>query len=109
MSTPSSKKGKAFERFVRDAVREAFSMLEDGDIIGQIGAGAGEDLILSPLAKRTIGHSFECKSYQKIAIYKWWNQCTANAEDRHPALVMKANHQEPLVAITLKHFLELIK
>jgi len=51
-------KGRRLQQFVRDALRKAFNKsLEDGDVESQLMGGTGEDIVMSPLAKKKIPYS----------------------------------------------------
>ena len=55
-------KGRRLQNFVRDLLRKTFPKLEDDDIKSQTMGMPGEDIVLSPAAKRAIPYSFECKN-----------------------------------------------
>ena len=51
-------KGRKLQNFVVEELRKAYPELEDDDIKAQIMGVSGEDVVLSPLAKRLIGLSY---------------------------------------------------
>ena len=116
MTARSAKaKGRKLQNHVRDKLREIYvntdrmPRLEEDDIKSQTMGMTGEDIVLSPAAKRMIPYSFECKNVEKISIWSSLKQCESNCEERTPALVFKRNQREPYVAIPFDKFLELIK
>ena len=71
----------------------------------------GEDIQLSQLARTLFPYAIECKSLAKFAGYNYWGQAMTHMKDntQTPIAVIKANHNVPLVLVSLDHFLELIK
>jgi len=66
----------------------------------------GEDLLLSPAARRVYPFSFECKCVEKLNIWEAINQARANADKHTPAVAFSKNGEETFVAIPLKTFLQ---
>tara|TARA_R100000234_G_scaffold4667_1_gene3556 strand:+ start:10121 stop:10369 length:249 start_codon:yes stop_codon:yes gene_type:complete len=69
----------------------------------------GEDIVLSPLAKKFIPYSFECKNTERLNLWKSLEQCEGNSEDRSPVLVIKKNRSKVYAVIEFNEFIELIK
>ena len=69
---------------------------------------SGEDIVLSPAAKRVIPYSFECKNQERLNLWGSLEQAEGNSQDRQPVLVFKRNLSKVYVAIDFEHFLELI-
>lgn len=109
IKTSSAKaKGRNLQKHLRDSILAAFPTLEPDDCKSTSMGASGEDVQLSPAARKLIPCSFECKSYAKIAVYQWFKQCKANAKNYQPVLVMKQNQDKPLAVIDLDYFVELI-
>jgi hypothetical protein len=66
---------------------------------------SGEDIVLSPAAKREIPYSFECKNVEKLNIWKALEQCESNCEDREPVLIIKRNRSEVYAVVKLEDWL----
>lgn len=111
MKTASSKaKGRKLQQDVRDKILDAFPRLEPDDVKSTSMGAGGEDIQLSPAARRWFPYSVEAKSRSSIAVYAWYQQAKANApKDMTPIVVMKQNHSKPLVLIDLDAFMELVK
>ena len=105
----SKAKGRRLQNLVRDKLREAVSNLEDDDIKSQTMGMTGEDIVLSPAAKKLIPYSFECKNVEKLNIWSALEQTSKNCEDRIPALVFTRNYTPTYVALPFEHLIELIK
>ena len=116
MSAKSAKaKGRKLQNHVRDKLREIFitnwtklPKLEEDDIKSQTMGMCGEDIVLSPAAKKLIPYSFECKNVERLNLWDAIEQSEGNCEDRVPIVVIKKNRKKPHVVINLEHFLELI-
>tara|TARA_R100000501_G_C2535165_1_gene56371 strand:- start:258 stop:533 length:276 start_codon:yes stop_codon:yes gene_type:complete len=82
--------------------------LEKNDIESQVMGMSGEDIILTPAAKKIINYSFECKNKERLDLWKSLEQAESNSEDRNPVLVFKRNRSKIYVSIEFDHFIELI-
>ena len=103
-------KGRKLQNLVRDQLRSVFmEILEKNDIESQVMGMSGEDIVLSPAAKKVIRYSFECKNQERLNLWSSLEQAESNCEDRQPALVFKRNRSKIFVAIEFDHFIELIK
>ncbi len=111
MKTASVKsKGRILQQTVRDKILETFPKLEKDDVKSTSMGASGEDIQLSPAARRSFPFSVECKSRATIGVYKWYDQAVTNAGSGvEPLLVVKANRRKPLVVIDLDAFMELVK
>ena len=110
MKASSSKaKGRRLQDFVRDKLRGLFTKLEDDDIKAAIMGESGEDIKLSPAARKIIPYSFECKNQERLNIWSSLSQAEENSNDRTPVLVFKRNRSKTYVAIDVDSFLNLIK
>ena len=69
---------------------------------------SGEDIVLSPAAKKVIPYSFECKNQERLNLWSSLEQAENNSQDRQPVLVFKRNRSKVYVAIEFDHFMELI-
>lgn len=110
MKTSSAKaKGRRLQQYVRDLILKYSPSLEPDDVKSTSMGAGGEDVQLSPAARKQYPVSIECKSRANYAFYKDYDQACVNApKDTEPMLVCKANHREPVVIINadwfFKHF-----
>ena len=105
----SKAKGRKLQNLLRDKLRVAFPSLEDDDIKSQTMGMPGEDIVLSPAARKQIPYSFECKNVERLSFWATVEQCEANCKDNiSPAIVVKKNRKDPMVAIPLDQFIKLI-
>ena len=110
MKTSSGKaKGRRLQKKVRDVLLEHFSdKLEPDDIRTAIMGETGEDIKLSPAARRLIPYSFECKNQEKLNIWSSLEQADENSGDYPPVLIFKRNRSKTYVTIELEEFIKLI-
>ena len=100
-------KGRDLQKHVRDTILKIFNRLEFDDVISRSSGATGEDLILSPAARKLLPLSFECKNNARFAVYADYAQAESNADGYEPVLVIKQNRSKPLVLVDLDYFLRL--
>ena len=110
MKTSSGKaKGRRLQNKIRDLLLEHFSdKLEPDDVKVAIMGESGEDIKLSPAARKLIPYSFECKNQEKLNIWSSLEQAEENSGDYPPILIFKRNRSKTYVVIEIDEFLKLI-
>ena len=105
----SKAKGRRLQNLVRDKLREKFkNLLEEDDIKSATMGTVGEDIVLSPAARRKIPFSFECKNVERLQFWKTVEQSEGNSNGRTPVIVVKKNGRKPYIALPLDDWMELI-
>ena len=106
----SKTKGRKLQNLLRDLLRVAFPSLEEDDVKSQTMGMSGEDIVLSPAARKLIPYSFECKNVERLQFWSAVEQCETNCKENiSPAIVVKKNRKDPMVAIPLNVFLGLVR
>ena len=82
--------------------------LEEDDIKAQTMGMTGEDIVLSPAAKRLIPFSFECKNVERLNLWDSIEQAESNCEDRMPILVIKRNRSKVYAVVEFEKLMEKI-
>ena len=100
-------KGKRLENILRDKLIELYPKLSN-DISSQIMGMTGEDIVLTPHARKKLPFSFECKNVEKLNVWKSFKQCESNAGESTPILVIKRNRENPKIVMDLDQWLEII-
>jgi hypothetical protein len=109
MKTQSAKnKGRLLQHWLRKKVLEFFPELESGDVLSRPMGSQGEDLILSPAAKKKFPFNPECKSLAKVSVYKHLQQAE-NHGNGIPIVCMKQNRSEPIIVMWAEDFFNLIE
>ena len=70
-------------------------------------SGALQDFKADILKRHYDGWVDECKSREKIAIYKWWEQAVCQANGKKPVLFIKANHRPILAVISVEDYFDM--
>ena len=110
MKAQSAKaKGRKLQQAVRDAILATFPRLEPDDVRSTSMGAGGEDVQLSPAARKLFPYSVECKNLVKIAVFNYYEQSKTNCGDSEPLVVIKQNRSKPLAVVDLDHFMELVR
>ena len=110
MKTRSAKsKGRRLQNQIKELLLESFKELEPDDVRSAIMGETGEDIKLSPAARRQIPYSFECKNQEKLNIWESLNQAEENSGDYPPVLIFKRNRSKTYAVLKLEDFIDLIK
>ena len=102
-------KGKRLQNKVRDILLEAFQDLEQDDIRSAIMGESGEDIKLSPAARKLIPYSIECKNQEKLNIWEALSQAEENSGVSTPVLIFKRNRSKIYAVLPIEEFINLIK
>jgi hypothetical protein len=68
----------------------------------------GEDVQLSPAARKLFPYQIECKAKARAQVYTWYSQAKTHGE-HEPVVFVKQDRQAPLVVVSAVHFLKLVK
>ena len=111
MKSRSAKaKGRRLQQKVRDLLLETFSEeLEPDDIRSAIMGESGEDIKLSPAARKLIPYSIECKNQEKLNIWEALSQAEENSGVSTPVLIFKRNRSKTYAVLPIEEFINLIK
>lgn len=102
ISTQSAKaKGRRLQQWVRDKILECFPQLHPDDARSTAMGQGGEDIQLSPAARKLLPVSIECKARKKVgSIYEWYQQAVDNCPSgSEPILIIKEDRKKPLVIL----------
>ena len=107
-SRSAKNKGKRLQNNVRALLLESFTELEPDDVRSAIMGESGEDIKLSPAARKQIPFSFECKNQEKLNIWDSLQQAEENSGDYSPVLIFKRNRSKTYAVVEIDKFIELI-
>ena len=110
MKTQSCKsKGRRLQQAVAADMLRAFPHLEEDDVRSTSMGCGGEDVQLSPAARRVFPYSVECKNTEKLAIWSALEQCKANcSKDVTPLVIFKRNRSPVYATLPWAALLRLI-
>tara|TARA_Y100001937_G_scaffold49240_1_gene68629 strand:- start:1061 stop:1396 length:336 start_codon:yes stop_codon:yes gene_type:complete len=101
-------KGKRLQNKVRDLILEKFDTLEADDVRSITMGDSGEDILLSPAARKLFPFSVECKNQEKLNIWKSLEQSEINSGGHTPMVIFKRNRTKTYVALEFEKLLELL-
>lgn len=96
-------KGRLLQQWTAKKLMEYAPELEQGDVVSTSMGAGGEDVKLSPAARRIYPFQIECKSRNKVAIYNDYVQAASHGS-HEPVVVIKQNHSKPLVIVDADYF-----
>ena len=102
-------KGKRLQNKIRDLILEKFNNILEQDDVRSITMGdSGEDILLSPVARRLFPFSVECKAQESLSIWSALQQAESNAGKHIPLLVFKRNRSKTYAVLEFKELLKLL-
>ena len=109
-NTPASRKakGRRLQQEVADAILAAFPELEPDDVKPAIMGESGEDIKLSPAARRLFPFATECKYQERISIWSALKQADANCGVHEPLLIFRRNRSKTYAVLELEALLHII-
>ena len=100
-------KGCRFQQYCRDILLRAAESLEPDDIRSTSMGAGGEDILLSPAARKIYPYSIECKNVEKLNIWEAIKQAISNCGKYIPVVIFKRNNHEAWIAMPLDRFMEI--
>ena len=101
-------KGKRLQNKIRDLILEKFDSLEPDDVRSITMGDSGEDILLSPVARRLFPFSVECKNQEKLSIWSALEQAEENSGDHTPLVIFKRNRTKTYAVLEFDKLLELL-
>ena len=101
-------KGKRLQNKIRDLILEKFNSLEPDDVRSITMGDSGEDILLSPAARRLFPYSVECKNQEKINIWSSLEQAEENSGKHTPLVIFKRNRSKTYAVLEFDKLLELL-
>lgn len=110
MKTASAKaKGRNVCKIIKELILEKYPTLQEDDIKITSSGATGEDLFFSPLARKTLPISIECKARQSIAVYEWLEQAKANSKQYIPIVFARGDRKDPIAIIDANDLFKLLE
>lgn len=100
-------KGRKLQQYVRDILLAFAKSLEIDDIRSTAMGAGGEDVQLSPAARKIYPWSIECKNVEKLNIWKAIEQTEANCKGHTPMVVFKKNSKRAYIALPFDVFMNM--
>lgn len=108
--TPASakQKGRLLQQKIRDLILELFPHLEADDVRSTSMGAGGEDVTLSPMARRAIPFQIECKSKARSQVHTYYAQAKSHGH-HEPLVIVKQDRKETLAILDAEVFFKLLK
>lgn len=110
MTRAAKQKGRLGQQEIRDKILETFPELEPDDVKSTTMGDGGEDIQLSPAARKKMPITIEVKrrkSGMKIQ-YDWLDQAKGHGKGE-PVLFFRADRKQWIVMVGLEHYMELLR
>lgn len=85
----------------------SFPQLEKDDVRSTSMGASGEDIQLSPAARKLFPYQVECKNKRDSSVHTMFHQAIGHG-NREPVLFVKRDRDIALAVVTAEHFMELI-
>lgn len=100
-------KGRGFQQKIRDMILEEFPELAGDDCVSTSMGAGGEDIRLSPAARKRLPVQIECKKRKAIAVFRDYEQCAKHGA-HEPLVFLEEDRRKPLVLMDAKFFIRLL-
>jgi hypothetical protein len=110
MTRTAKAKGRLGQNEIRDKILETFPELEPDDVKSTTMGDSGEDIQLSPAARRKIPITIEVKRRKSAlkTVYSYIEQAKSHAKGE-PVVFFRSDRMPWVVMIGVDHYMELIK
>lgn len=107
---PSSAKakGRVFQQKIRDLILENFKELEPDDVRSTGMGQPGEDLQLSPAARKVFPFAVEAKKQETTSIWQWMKQAEENGDGHTPLVVFSRNRSKTYACLEFEDLMKLM-
>lgn len=108
---PQSAKGKGrrLQQEIERRIKEIFPHLSGNDVVSRPMGSQGADLIMSPLAERTLPYDFEMKNTENFSVWQTLAQCWERCP-KHllPCVVARRNRIKAMSVVPFGHYCDLL-
>jgi len=102
-------KGRNGQQEVRDAILKTFPQLEPDDVRSTAMGQNGEDIQLSPTARKLLPVSIEVKRRKTFkTLYDFQDQAKQDG-NYEPVVFLRGDRKPWLVVVNIEHYLELVE
>jgi len=104
----AKQKGRKHQQVIRDDILKLFPQLEPDDVKSTSMGAGGEDVQLSPAARKVFPYQVEAKSKATSQIHTYYKQAQSHGK-HEPLVLVKLDRHGILAVVSWEHFQELIK
>lgn len=103
----AKQKGRILQQWARDLILETFKQLEPDDVKSTSMGAAGEDVTLSPAARKLVPYQIECKNKATSQIHTYYEQAKTHG-NHEPLVIVKMDRKAPLAVLDANKFFQLL-
>jgi hypothetical protein len=89
-------------------ILSTFLELEPDDVRSTSMGATGEDVQLSPKARKFVPYQIECKNKATSQIHTYYNQAKEHGK-HEPLVIVKMDHDIPLAIVSAEHYFKLLR
>lgn len=104
----AKQKGRVLQQWTRDLILTTFTNLEPDDVKSTSMGAAGEDVTLSPAARKYVPYQIECKNKATSQIHTYYEQAKTHG-NHEPLVVVKMDRKAPLAVLDAEVFFKLLQ
>lgn len=104
----AKQKGRILQQWTRDLILKTFTKLEPDDVKSTSMGAAGEDVTLSPAARKYVPYQIECKNKATSQIHTYYEQAKTHG-NHEPLVVVKMDRKAPLAVLDAETFFKLLQ
>lgn len=106
----AKQKGRLGQQEIRDKILETFPELEPDDVKSTSMGDGGEDIQLSPAARKLMPITIEVKRRKSgmKTQYDWIEQAKHHAKGE-PVVFFRADRKEWITMVSIEHYMELLR
>ena len=109
ISRTNKSRGRLLQQEIRDSILSKFTALEPDDCKSTSMGAQGEDVQLSPAARKLLPIQIECKRMKTaISIYHWVKQAKSHGK-YEPVVFIRADQEKPLAILSASAYLDVMK
>ena len=110
MTKSAKAKGRLGQQEIRDKLLETFPILHPDDIKSTVMGDSGEDIQLSPAARKLIPLSIEVKRRKNDlkTVYNYIEQASKH-NSGEPVVFFRSDRKDWIVMVGIEHYMSLIK
>ena len=100
-------KGRFLQKWTKEIILKSFPTLEDDDVRSTSMGADGEDVQLSPAARKVVPYQIECKNKAKSQIHTYYAQAKSHGK-HEPLVIVKMDRDIPLAVLSAETFFKLL-
>lgn len=101
-------KGRTLQKWVKALILKTFPSLEEDDVRSTSMGAGGEDVQLSPAARKLVPFQIECKNKARSQVHTYYAQAKEHG-DYEPLVIVKMDRDIPLAILSAERLLKLLE